>query len=275
MSNAGGCALGFGWPYWPPGFPDFSAGAQEFFPTLKVGSVTFSNVTITGKTPTHVSFNHERGFATLKLSHLDTNLLMQLGYQMRAEPPRSAPATSTNSTGTNQVEAVNPPVKGLEMPRQFHLDPRLLEMQRRWTEQGRDLWQKTERRWLWAGGAVLVLLYLGFCYCVLLICEKAGYNSGPLAWLPLLNWIPLLRAAGMSAWMLLLYPIPIVGLIVHLVWCLKICRVRGKSHWLGLLLYLPATNVLTFLYLAFSDASTGTPEPPRKVQLSFSNRPPA
>ena len=64
--------------------------------------------------------------------------------------------------------------------------------------------------------------------------------------------IPLLRAAGMSPWLFLALFLPVVNLIIWIVWCFRICRVRQKSALLGILLLLPVTNILAFVYLALS-----------------------
>src|SRR6267378_1299188 len=44
----------------------------------------------------------------------------------------------------------------------------------------------------------ILLIHLLFCYCCLLICQKAGQEPGMLIWLPILQVFPLLRAARMS-----------------------------------------------------------------------------
>ncbi|MEK7785273.1 MAG: hypothetical protein AAB658_07605, partial [Chloroflexota bacterium] len=45
---------------------------------------------------------------------------------------------------------------------------------------------------------VLFMAYLFICYCLKLICLKTGNDPGILIWLPVIQMIPLLRAAGMS-----------------------------------------------------------------------------
>jgi hypothetical protein len=65
--------------------------------------------------------------------------------------------------------------------------------------------------------------------------------------------------------------VPVVSLIVTIYWCIRICRVRQKSGWLALLLLLPVTNVLTFLYLAFADGEKGGSAKTPKFQFSYQN----
>lgn len=94
-------------------------------------------------------------------------------------------------------------------------------------------------------------LYLFFCYCCKRICEKCGQNPGILIWIPILNIIPLLQAAGMAVWMIVLFIIPIVGFIVSIMMWAKICTARGKSPLLVIgVILLP---IVFIPYLAFAD----------------------
>jgi hypothetical protein len=101
----------------------------------------------------------------------------------------------------------------------------------------------------------LVAGYLFFCHCLKLIVEKAGDEPDFMVWVPILQLLPMLRAAGMSGWWLLGCLVPGVSLLAHLVWSVKIVRVREKSIWLAVLLVLPVTNVFAFIYLAFSSVN--------------------
>jgi uncharacterized membrane protein YhaH (DUF805 family) len=85
---------------------------------------------------------------------------------------------------------------------------------------------------------------------------KVGQAPGFLVWLPILQMIPALRAAGMSGWWLLAYFVPLVNVVVAIVWSFKIARARGKSPWVAVGLLLPVTNIISFLYLAFSDVKS-------------------
>src|SRR5579863_1081779 len=64
-----------------------SADSPETFPTLAVGSVTYSNVTVTSHTSTHLSFTHKRGIATVKLEDLSPEMQNHFGYDPAAEQP--------------------------------------------------------------------------------------------------------------------------------------------------------------------------------------------
>lgn len=96
-------------------------------------------------------------------------------------------------------------------------------------------------------------LYIFFCYCCKRICEKTGHTPGVLIWIPIVNMLPLLEAAGMAAWMILLMLIPFVNLVIVVMMWAKICQARRKSPWLVLLLLIPLVNVVFIPYLAFSE----------------------
>jgi hypothetical protein len=64
--------------------------------------------------------------------------------------------------------------------------------------------------------------------------------------------VPLLRAAGMSGWWLVAWFVPGLNLVAMTLWSFKIVERRNKSPVWAVLLLLPFTNLLAFLYLAFS-----------------------
>ena len=93
-------------------------------------------------------------------------------------------------------------------------------------------------------------IYVFFCYCAKVICEKAGHQPGVLIWIPIVQAIPLLTVAKLPIWFIILFFIPVVGFIVTIVMWVKICQARGKSGWLVLLGIIP---VIFLPYLAFSE----------------------
>lgn len=72
------------------------AFADEKLPVLKVGSETFSNVTVTEVTATDVYFNSDKGFANAKLADLDPTLQKHFHYD------RAAAAKQNEETGSPQ-----------------------------------------------------------------------------------------------------------------------------------------------------------------------------
>lgn len=100
---------------------------------------------------------------------------------------------------------------------------------------------------------IFLALYLFFCFCCKRICQKAGRGPGALIWIPILQAIPLLRVAGMAAWMFVLFLIPLANLVVAAIMWARICAVLGKSPWLVVLLFIPLVNLAFIPYLAFAN----------------------
>ena len=51
-----------------------------------------------------------------------------------------------------------------------------------------------------------------------------------------------------------------VNLVAQVLWSFNIAKARGKSVWVGVMLLLPITSLLAFLYLAFSNGATAEEE---------------
>ena len=103
------------------------------------------------------------------------------------------------------------------------------------------------------GFVLAVGIYVFVCYCLKLICEKAGHQPGVLIWIPIANLIPLLTVAKLPIWFIILLLIPLVNLVVIIVMWVKICQARGKPGWMVILLLIPLVNLIFIPYLAFSE----------------------
>src|SRR5262245_46505391 len=68
----------------------FFARGEDTFPVLNAGSETYSNVTVTSKTPRYVLITHARGMTTLKLKDLPIDTLRQLGYEVEEPKPQKS-----------------------------------------------------------------------------------------------------------------------------------------------------------------------------------------
>ncbi len=88
-----------------------------------------------------------------------------------------------------------------------------------------------------------------------MICRKTHTAPGPLVWVPVLQLIPLLRAANMPRGWFFAYFIPVINIIAVIVFSIKIVKSRGKNPWVAFLLILPPTSFFAFLYLAFSESA--------------------
>ena len=65
--------------------------------------------------------------------------------------------------------------------------------------------------------------------------------------------VPLLQAAKMPVWMIILFLIPAGEHVISMMMWVKICQARGKSGWLVILLFIPIVNMIFIPYLAFSE----------------------
>jgi len=207
----------------------------DTYPTLKAGSVTYTNVKVLNKAKYDLFVQHAGGMASIKVKELDKSTQLQLGYTLVEPPPTNAPAR------------VVPALQDIE------IDPRFEELYEQAVWESQEVLSQFKPEVVYGAMGALFLVYLFYCYCCRLICRKVGQNAVALVWLPLFKQIPLLRAAGMNRGWFLTNLIPPVFVIVYIVWCFKIARARGKSPFVGLLLLLPVFNVFAFLYLALSD----------------------
>lgn len=63
------------------------------------------------------------------------------------------------------------------------------------------------------------------------LCDNSGVSLGWFAFVPFLNYTRWARLAGSSPWLVLLWIIPIVGLILSLVWLYRIATGTQTMQW--------------------------------------------
>jgi hypothetical protein len=104
-----------------------------------------------------------------------------------------------------------------------------------------------------------VWIILGLAWYILLVVAlwkvftKAGY-PGWLAIIPIVNTFVLVKIAGYSAWMGLLYLIPIVNIVFHIIVSLRIGKGFGQSTVFSIFL-LWLFSAIGFLILGFGSAT--------------------
>lgn len=108
------------------------------------------------------------------------------------------------------------------------------------------------------GGAGIFMMFFYLVFVVLVIAglwktfdkaDKPGWG----AIIPIYNAYLIIKIAGRPGWWLLLYLIPIVNLIVHIVISLDVAKAFGKSAAFGIIgLWL--FSFIGFLMLGFGDA---------------------
>jgi hypothetical protein len=249
-------------------------------PSVRIANITYSNVVVLEVSTSSVSISHSRGMASFNARRLAQDELEQLRLvdpppkpvaQEPARPRRVAvPAASSGATNDSQL-AIARAIDVAARAQPFNMEQVVS-----------FLWYLPPITWgdIGIGAAA----YVVFCVCAALICFKAGRPAPLLVWLPFIQIFALYRAAKMSpVWfglllfdllirlglfavtstryvperLILIFGFSFLGLaVIHgvgaILWCFKICRARGKSPLLGVSMFMPGVNVLTFLFLAFS-----------------------
>jgi len=225
---------------------------EQSFPVLRIGTRSYSNVTVTTKAKDYVFVLHSTGMANFKVKELSPEVLEQLGYEL-PKPRTNNIAVHFAKEAMAKVET--PQVKEVEQHIQASLPPELkLKLS--------QLQRLPPPVVIYGGLGVFITFYIFICYCLSLICKKTGRPGGAMVWLPVLQIFPCLKAAGMSGWWFLSMFVPIFNIVAQVIWCIRIAQARNKSVVVGILLLLPVLNIFAFLYLAFS--SDGKAEAPRQ-----------
>ena len=214
------------------------------FPLLKIGTDTLTNATVTTRNKDYVFILHSGGMANYKVAALSAEALETLGYNAVVKPKAQTNAVTAWAKGTIS-NLQNERVKALEESLKARLP-------------ATSTLVKVDPVILCAIAACMLLSYAFFCYCSLLICKKVGMEPGVLVWIPVLQLVPLVRAAGMAPVWVVAFLIPLLNLVAQVVWSFKISKARGKNAGLAVLLMLPVTNILAFIYLAFSSSAQPT-----------------
>lgn len=220
---------------------------ERKFPVLTIESLTYTN-SYTNATVTpgskDVFIKHAGGIQSIKVSALPDSLKEMFGYQV--PKPKTNGVASWTKSQVSRIQVSD--IKNIEETVRTKVPLR--------TAKG-DL----NSRFLYATGGVFLVIYLCFCFCCKLVCEKSGTPATPLIWIPILQAIPLFRAAGMPPVWLLASLLPLVNIVAYVVWCFKIAQVRKQGFGLALALLIPLSAPFAFLYLAFGE---GAPPPKPK-----------
>jgi hypothetical protein len=217
---------------------------EDTYPVLQVGAMMYTNVTVTTKTKKHIFIAHNGGMTSIKIAELPLAVQEELGY-----------ATAGGSKGgTNTAAAwAKREIAKVSVPQVMELGKQLEQKWRGKSAAKPSIMGLAGSTLMLAVLGIALAIYLFHCYCCMLICRKTGKPAGILVWVPLVQLLPLLRAAGMSGWWFLGYLVPGLNIVAQVLWCFNITKARGKNVWVGVLLLLPFTGLFAFLYLAFSN----------------------
>lgn len=98
-----------------------------------------------------------------------------------------------------------------------------------------------------------LVFYVYFALCIYKIAQKCGVEMAWLAWIPIVQVIPLLQAGKKPIWWIILLLIPIVNIVIGILVWMAVAEQRGKPSWLGILIIVPIANLVIPGYLAFSE----------------------
>ena len=240
-----------GWILWAlliAGLVNVRATNEDVFETLQIGTRLYTNVTVTTKAKDYIFILHSGGMTSIKTAELPPEVQERLGY---LSEEKAKEANTNSATAWARAEVAKLQSEQVQAMRR--------QIVEKW-KASRDSGQPT-------AGALLAVLpmkfiaiffgallafYLFHSFCLMLICRKAGYEPGILVWLPIVQLIPMIKAAQMPVWWVIVWFLPVVNIVAVVVWCFKIAEARGKSALTAILLLLPITGPFAYLYLAFS-----------------------
>lgn len=213
------------------------AANEQTLAVLKVGDRIFHDVRVRTKAKDYVFIAHSSGLTSIKVAELPADVREQLGYASETKSGAALIQSKVANQGGAAVGRVE------------------AELSQAWQRTGLGSVVKLLRTYRAVAAVIAVLLHVFCTYCCLLICQKTGKNPGKLVWLPVLQAVPMLRAASMSMWWFAALFIPGLNLWAWGLWCVKIVRARQKTMPLAILLMFPLTSWFGFLFLAFSEDS--------------------
>ena len=98
-----------------------------------------------------------------------------------------------------------------------------------------------------------ILIWAFFSFCIYKIAQKLNVENAWLAWIPIIQVVPLLEVAGKPLWWIILLLIPLVNIVIAIIIWMGVAERRGKPSWLGILMIIPIANLIIPAYLAFSE----------------------
>jgi hypothetical protein len=109
------------------------------------------------------------------------------------------------------------------------------------------------------GGFLLIfciltlVMYVYFALTIQTIANKTNTENAWLAWIPIANMVLLLNIARKPIWWIILFFIPLVGIVMLVLVWMAVAEARNKPNWWGILMIVPVVNFIVPGYLAWSD----------------------
>jgi Family of unknown function (DUF5684) len=100
---------------------------------------------------------------------------------------------------------------------------------------------------------ICIAFYVYFALALQTIAQKTGTENAWLAWIPIVNIVLMLNIAKKPIWWIILFFIPIVGIVMAILVWMGVAEARNKPNWWGILMIVPIANLIVPGYLAWSD----------------------
>ena len=98
-----------------------------------------------------------------------------------------------------------------------------------------------------------VVIYVYIALCLSTIAKKTNTPDTWMAWVPIIQGVLMLKIAQKPIWWIILFFVPLVGIVIGIMVWMEIARRRNKPEWWGILLIVPLVGIIVPGYLAFSD----------------------
>jgi hypothetical protein len=217
------------------------ADPEKTIALLQTKTGTYTNVTVTKKTKDWIFILHSQGVCNIKASDLSAEARLELGY----DKPKTA---------AELAKEARPPLAEIAKVKLAEVK----EFASGWRYHSREKVEEAKSflasnpQVMFTLLSILGVVYVFISVCFWSICRKTHIAPGPLIWVPILQLIPLLRAANMPRVWFFVYFVPVLNILALIVLSINIVKTRGKSPWVAFLLILPPTSLFAFLYLAVS-----------------------
>lgn len=98
-----------------------------------------------------------------------------------------------------------------------------------------------------------IAAYVYFALALQTIAKKTGAENAWWAWVPILQILLMLNIAGKPLWWIILFFIPIVGIVMMIITFMAVAEAVKKPSWWGILVIVPVFGLIVPGYLAWAD----------------------
>ena len=100
---------------------------------------------------------------------------------------------------------------------------------------------------------VIVVSYIYMAIALQTIAKKTNTENPWFAWIPILNFILMIKIAEKPIWWILLYFVPIVDIVIIIIVYIEILKKRNYSPWWVILFFIPIVNYFAMGMVAWKD----------------------